>query len=190
MSFEEKQAQLPQALIQGVADYIKRHYQVPVMAMPCAMDMVEAAEMPERRSQKRRVCEDKALMPCGGAPATIERMLRELDAGFSETLLKLIDQKGKKDSEVYKKANLSKQHFSKIRNNPNYRPTKPTAIALALALELDLEQTKDLIGRAGYALSNSSIFDLVIRYFIEEKNYDVVQINIMLYRYDQPLLGS
>ena len=190
MSFEEKQAQLPQALIQGVADYIKRYYQVPVMAMPCAMDMVEAAEMPGRRSQKRRACADKALMPCGGAPATIERMLRELDAGFSETLLKLIDQKGKKDSEVYKKANLSKQHFSKIRNNPDYRPTKPTAIALALALELDLEGTRDLIGRAGYALTNSSKFDLIIRYFIENRVYDVVKINCVLFEHDQNLLGA
>ena len=189
MSFEEKQNQLPEALIQGVADYIKRYYQVPVMAMPCAMNTVEAAKMPGRRSPKREIGEEKAVMSCG-APFGIEQMLKELDAGFSETLLKLIDQRGKKDSEIYKKANLSKQHFSKIRNNPDYRPTKPTAIALALALELDLEQTKDLIGRAGYALTNSSIFDLVIRYFIEEKNYDVVQINIMLYRYDQPLLGS
>ena len=190
MSFEEKQAQLPQALIQGVADYIKRHYQMPVMAMPCAMDMVEAAEMPGRRSQKRRVCEDKALMPCGGAPATIERMLRELDAGFSETLLKLIDQKGKKDSEVYKKANLSKQHFSKIRNNPGYQPTKATAISLALALELDVAQTNDLIGRAGYTLTNSSKFDLIIRYFIERREFNIVTINCALFEYDQSLLGS
>ena len=104
--------------------------------------------------------------------------------------MKLIDQKGEKDSVIYKKANLSKQHFSKIRNNPDYRPTKPTAIALALALELSLEQTRDLIGRAGYALSNSSKFDLIIRYFIEQKNYDILQINIALYEFDQALLGS
>ena len=96
----------------------------------------------------------------------------------------------KKDSEIYKKANLSKQHFSKIRNNPDYKPTKQTAIALALALELNLEQTKDLIGRAGYALTNSSRFDLSIRYFIEQKNYNVVEINIALYEFDQSLLGG
>jgi hypothetical protein len=121
---------------------------------------------------------------------SLEDMLSQEDMGFSETLLKLIDRTGKKDSAIYKKANLSKQHFSKIRNNPAYQPTKQTAIALALALELDLEQTKDLIGRAGYALSNSSKFDLIIRYFIEQKNYNVVEINIALYEFDQSLLGG
>ena len=131
-------------------------------------------------------------MPCAREPKalSLEDMLRQADAGFTETLLKLIDERGKKDSEVYKKANISKQHFSKIRNNPNYKPTKPTAIALALALELDLEQTRDLIGRAGYALTNSSKFDLIIRYFIEQKNYNVVEINIALYERDQSLLGG
>ena len=111
------------------------------------------------------------------------------DAGFTETLLNLIDQSGKKDSEIYKKANISKQHFSKNRNNPHYKPTKPTAIALALALELDMEQSKDLIGRAGYALTNSSKFDLIIQYFIEQGNYNVIEINMALYEFDQSLLG-
>ena len=122
-------------------------------------------------------------------PLSLEHMLKQMDAGFTETLLKLIDQSGKKDSQIYKKANLSKQHFSKIRNNPNYKPTKSTAIALALALELDLEQAKDLIGRAGYALTNSSKFDLIVRYYIECGNYNVVEINFTLYEFDQPLLG-
>ena len=104
--------------------------------------------------------------------------------------MKLIDKSSKKNSEIYKKANLSKQHFSKIRNNPHYKPTKPTAIALALALELNLEETRDLIGRAGYALSNSSKFDLIIRYFIEQRRYNVVEINTVLYEFDQSPLGS
>ena len=121
---------------------------------------------------------------------SLEEMLKQADAGFTQTLLKLIDERGKKDSEVYKKANLTKQHFSKIRNNPDYRPTKPTAIALALALELDLEGTRDLIGRAGYALTNSSKFDLIIRYFIENRVYDVVRINCVLFEHDQNLLGA
>ena len=130
-------------------------------------------------------------LPCTATPKapSLEDMLKQEDAGFTETLLTLIDQTGKKDSEIYKKALLTKQHFSKIRNNPNYKPTKPTAIALALALELDLDATKDLIGRAGYALSNSNKFDLIIRYFIEQGNYNVVEINMALYEFDQQLLG-
>ena len=94
------------------------------------------------------------------------------------------------DSEIYTKANLSRQHFSKVRNNPHYQPTKPTAIALALALELNLEQTRDLIGRAGYALTNSSKFDVIIMYFIREKNYNLFDINAALFEFDQSLLGA
>ena len=142
------------------------------------------------------VCEESIVLANEPLPPkaamsalTLEDALKAADIGFSEALLKLIDETGKKDSEIYKKANISKQHFSKIRNNPNYKPTKPTAIALALALELDLEQTKELIGRAGYALTNSSKFDLIIQFFILQKNYNVVEINIALYEFDQPLLG-
>ena len=116
--------------------------------------------------------------------------LDHLDAGFSETLLSLIDKTGKKDSEIYNKANVSRQHFSKIRNNPDYKPTKPTAIAFAIALELDLKQTEDLIGRAGYTLTRSSKFDVIIMYFIQKRNYNMFDINETLYEYDQSLLGA
>ena len=187
---------LPKDLIQSIVSYIDQNY----------VDTCEQAvygvgsEIRRNRSRRRRDMEirESAVLreslPCApmAAPkaASLEDMLKQADAGFTETLLKLIDQTGKKDSEIYKKALLTKQHFSKIRNNPNYKPTKPTAIALALALELDLEATKDLIGRAGYALTNSSKFDLIIRYFIEQGNYNVVEINIALYEFDQSLLGG
>ena len=132
-----------------------------------------------------------APMPMAVPPkASLADLLAETDAGFSETLLKLIDKTGKKDSEIYTKANLSRQHFSKIRNNPHYQPTKPTAIALALALELDLEQTRDLIGRAGYALTTSSKFDVIIMYFIRERNFNLFDINAALFEFDQSLLGA
>ena len=85
--------------------------------------------------------------------------------------MKIIDRTGKKDSEIYKKANIDRKLFSKIRNNPDYKPSKATAIAFAIALELDLEETKDFIGRAGFALSRSSKFDVIIEYFIKRKNY-------------------
>lgn len=131
----------------------------------------------------------RPVMRKASARPGLGEWLKKADAGFSETLLKLIDQSGKKDSVIYARANLSRQHFSKIRNNPAYRPTKPTALALAIALELDLAQTKDLIGRAGYALTKSSKFDLIVMYFIEQKHYDLNDINEALYEYDQSLLG-
>ena len=194
--FDRKAFKLSEQLFQGVASYIGQNY-----VDTCEQAVYGVSEEIRRNRIRRRrdmeICESAVLresLPCTpmAAPkaASLEDMLKQADAGFTETLLKLIDQTGKKDSEIYKKALLTKQHFSKIRNNPNYKPTKPTAIALALALELDLEATKDLIGRAGYALTNSSKFDLIIRYFIEQGNYNVVEINIALYEFDQPLLGA
>lgn len=120
----------------------------------------------------------------------LERIVAQTDASFSETLLRWIDEAGLKDAQVYKRAHISRQHFSKIRSNPDYRPTKATALALAIALELDLEHTIDLIGRAGYALTGSSKFDLIVRYFIERGIYDIDTINDLLYEFDQPLLGG
>ena len=178
---------LPENLRQNLACYIEAHYVDlcrPVAAMEA--ELVSYSKSPRREMRECMPC-----MPMAVSRAqSLEEMLKQEDAGFTETLLKLIDKSGKKDSEIYKKANLSKQHFSKIRNNPHYKPTKSTAIALALALELDLEETKDLIGRAGFALTNSSKFDLIIRYFIENRNYNVVQINLALYEFDQSMLGG
>ena len=131
-----------------------------------------------------------APMAMSVAGSSLDDMLGELDAGFSETLLKLIDRTGKKDSEIYKKANVDRKLFSKIRNNPDYKPSKTTAIAFAIALELDLEETKDFIARAGFALSRSSKFDVIIEYFIKQKNYDVFAINEALFAFDQSLLGA
>ena len=125
-----------------------------------------------------------------GAQPTLEELLKQTDAGFSETLLKLIDRTGKKDSDIYKKANIDRKLFSKIHNNPSYKPTKPTALAFAIALELSLEETRDFIGRAGYALTHSSKFDIIVEYFIVNRNYDVFAINEALFAFDQPLIGG
>lgn len=159
----------------------------------------ECAESVRQTSRKKAVIYDGAPRPSNVFPksakrrpnlAELEKRLKATEAGFSETLLKLIDQTGKKDSEIYNKANVSRQHFSKIRNNPHYKPTKQTAIAFAIALELDMTQTKDLIGRAGYTLTTSSKFDTIIMYFIQEGIYDMFDINETLYEFDQSLLGA
>ena len=193
--FNREAFRLSEKLFHSVASYIDEHYVEERNQLNYGMDYARdyrSSLRSRRELDMVRECAPCCPMPMEAAPKamSLEDLLKQEDAGFSETLLKLIDERGKKDSEIYKKANLSKQHFSKIRNNPGYKPTKQTAIALALALELDLEQTKDLIGRAGYALSNSSKFDLIIRYFIERKKYNVVEINITLYEFDQRLLGS
>ena len=123
-----------------------------------------------------------------GLPQSLKRLLTHLDAGFSETLLTLIDERGLTDAQVYKKANLSRQHFSKIRSNPDYRPTKATVLALAVALRLSLDETQMLLERAGFALSHADRRDIIVEFFIKEGIYDVFQINDALFSFDQPLL--
>ena len=192
--FDRASYRLSEKLFQNVASYINENY---VDAIPKRSRSMEARAPRPSKTAPRDVMtyaareETVLYAPMESSMSiSLEDMLKQEDAGFSETLMKLIDKTGKKDSEIYKRAGLTKQHFSKIRNNPNYKPTKPTAIALALALELDLDATRDLIGRAGYALTNSSKFDLIIRYFIEQKNYNVVEINCVLFAHDQSLLGA
>lgn len=137
-----------------------------------------------------------AAMP--GAPsragatldAEIAQLVATLDAPFSTTLLALIDARGMTDAEVYHRANISRQLFSKIRGNESYRPSKQTVVALAIALELDMSATQDLLARAGFTLSKSSKFDVIVRFFIERGIYDLFQLNEVLFAYDLPLVGS
>ena len=190
--YDHKAFKLSEKLFQNVASYIDENY-----VDESELDFCELEEE-ERRMRPLwavEACESLTInesvlhAPTEAKATTLEDILDQTDAGFTETLLKLIDETGKKDSEIYKKANVSKQHFSKIRNNPHYQPTKATAIAFALALELDVEQTNDLIGRAGYTLTRSSRFDLIVQYYIEKKNFNIVEINVTLYEFDQTLLG-
>lgn len=94
------------------------------------------------------------------------------------------------DAEAYHRANISRQLFSKIRGNESYRPSKQTVVALAIALELDMSATQDLLARAGFTLSKSSKFDVIVRFFIERSIYDLFQLNEVLFAYDLPLVGS
>ena len=119
---------------------------------------------------------------------SLHDLLDALDEPFSTTLLALIDARGLADADVYKRAHMSRQLFSKIRSDAAYRPTKKTVLALAIALELDLPETNDLLRRAGFALSRSSKADIIVEYFIVHGMHDLMAVNEALYAFDQPLL--
>lgn len=180
--FGKESLRLSEKLVHNVSCYIDENY----------VDAYEQTLRPRYQMSRNLEMSDvcMASMPCEESSLSLDEYIKNKDAGFTETLLSLIKKKGLKNATVYKRANISKQHFSKLINDPNAKPSKQTAIALSLALELDLDATRDLIGRAGYALTNSSTFDLIIRYFIEHGQFNVIEINIALYEFDQSLLGA
>ena len=199
--FDRQAFQLSEKLFHSVASYIDQNYVDEREMMRYGIEAAEARRARRRRRdadpERMEVCESAGVCGDNSFPApmapkamSLEDALKAADIDFSEALLQLIDKSGKKDSEIYKKANISKQHFSKIKNNPHYKPSKATALALAVALELDVDQTRALIGRAGFALTNSSKQELIVKYFIEQKRYNIIEINIALYEFDQGLLGS
>ncbi len=143
----------------------------------------------KRESVKREDFLGEAMCFASAMPSLDDRVLHVADT-WQESLFRIIDEKGFTDTEVYKRANVDRKLFSKIRSNKNYQPKKITAVAFALALQLNLDETKDLLSRAGYALSPSSVFDLIIEYFIENEVHDIYTINLALFEHKQPILGE
>lgn len=186
------------ALLNDLKAYLARNYIEEEPLLSCVRRPAKNA----RRADfvlyaEESVCEDAARPAPQSSPAvaakraeSLEDLLKQKETGFSEHLLSLLNECGEKDSTIYRRAEISRQLFHKILNNTDYRPTKSTAIQLALGLRLDMAGTQTLLGKAGYALTRSSKTDLVVQYFIERGEYSVITINAALYDCGLPLLKT
>ncbi len=186
--FDKAAYQISEKLFSDIAEYIDDNYAERFAEYSCRSMPMAAA--PSRRA--RRIPEVTERLRCeapvGGA--SLEDMIADIDESFSQMLLRKIDEKGLTDVQCYKKANIDRKLFSKIRSDVNYKPSKQTAIAFAISLELSLAETEDMLKKAGFALSHSNKFDIIIEYFIQRGNYNVFEINEALFAFDQSLLGA
>lgn len=172
---------LDNAFIQMLAQYIEMNYNQNLQkideGIACKKSILYADI-----SKQKDLTRDQSI--------DLQHLLDEAGDSFHEKLFELIDKSGMTDVEVYRRAGIDRRLFSKIRSNPAYHPRKNTVLALAIALELDIKVTKDLLSRAEYALSPSNKGDLIIKYFIEHQVYDLMALNFALEEYGQPILGE
>jgi O-acetyl-ADP-ribose deacetylase (regulator of RNase III)/transcriptional regulator with XRE-family HTH domain len=183
--FDKEAFAISEELLGAIESYIDEHYVYEHLVKRRKLLQVELEAICEAPAPQM-----SAKLKPRATRIRIDDLIGNLDESFSDTLLRLIDAKGLTDVEVYKRANIDRKLFSKIRTGKGYMPSKKTAIALAVALELSLDETDDLLKRAGYALSHSQKFDVIVEYFIISGKYDIFQINEVLFKYDQPLLGG
>lgn len=175
--FDQKSFNISQKLVSDIREYIDERY----VEKHAAMESIRLTMMPPMA-----VPDTASKESLDG----LDNALKQIDESFSQMLLRKIDEKGMTDSECYKKANVDRKLFSKIRSDIHYKTSKNTAIAFAIALELDLDETKELLMKAGFALSHSNKFDIIIEYFIVNGNYNIFEINEVLFAFDQALLGA
>ena len=181
--FDKAAYKISEKLFSDIAEYIDDNYvdehtdyRRESMRLNMPMQPIMAADM----------CECNAMAPDND----LDEIIKQIDESFSQMLLRKIDEKGMTDAECYKKANIDRKLFSKIRSDVHYKPSKPTAIAFAISLELSLDETEDMLKKAGFALSHSNKFDIIIEYFISKGNYNIFEINEALFAIDQSLLGA
>lgn len=174
--FDKAAYNISAKLFADVKSYINENY-------------VEQAEISDKIS-RRKTCGSMFFEASCTSTASLEEMMNDIDESFSELLLRKIDEKGITDAACYKKANIDRKLFSKIKNNKNYKPKKTTVLAFCIALELSLDETSDMLRRAGYALSHADKGDIIVEYFITNGKYDIFEINETLFAFDQYLLGA
>ena len=192
--FDKASYKISEKLFSDIAEYIDDNYvdeHTDYSRERMRMNAPMASMAPRKRRKKSdddflEMCDCKALP----LEDDLDAKLKQIDESFSQMLLRKIDEKGMTDAECYKKANIDRKLFSKIRSDIHYKPSKPTALAFAISLELSLAETEDMLRKAGFALSHSNKFDIIIEYFISKGNYNIFEINEALFAFDQSLLGA
>ena len=191
--FDKASYKISEKLLSDIAEYIDDNYvdehtdysreRIRMNALP---SMAPRTIRKKSDDDFLEMCDCKAML----AEDDLDAKLKQIDESFSQMLLRKIDEKGMTDAECYKKANIDRKLFSKIRSDIHYKPSKSTVLAFAISLELSLEETEDMLRKAGFALSHSNKFDIIIEYFISKGNYNIFEINEALFAFDQSLLGA